>query len=162
MFGVSFTELTAIVIVALIVVGPQKLPGLLRTLGEWIHKLRRLTTEVRAQTGIDQILREEGFHGGLNELRSMLRGDIQYYRNREPAAPADPYRETSVIDETREYPLEGPDSYSALPDDLVPEERAPELASAAPEGEKPIAEIGTSTPEPVSSEAARATASSRP
>lgn len=133
-----------IAIVALVVVGPQKLPGLLRTLGEWIHKLRRLTTEVRAQTGIDQILREEGIHGGLNEFRSMLRGDLQYYRNPEPKAPADPYRETSAIDETREYPPEGADSYGAIPDDLfaatppeelgaTPEPALPEPAAVSPD-----------------------------
>jgi sec-independent protein translocase protein TatB len=126
-FGISFTEIAVIAVVALIVVGPHKLPGLLRTAGEWARKLRRLTTEVRAQTGIDDILRNEGIDGGLNELRSMMRGDLgAVARTRhaayEPSPPPDPYREVIDTDTSREYPPEGPDAYGMLADDLVDEE----------------------------------------
>ena len=76
MFGVSVTEIAMIAIVALVIVGPHKLPGMLRTLGQSIRKLRLFTTEMRAQTGIDEILREEGIQGGLTELRSLLHGDL--------------------------------------------------------------------------------------
>lgn len=122
MFGISLTELAMIAVVTLIVVGPQKLPKMLRTVGEWLGKLRRLTTEVRAQTGIDDILRQEGIDGGLSELRSIMRGDLSGVgRNmsRRPVIPDDPYPETIAIDKTREYPPEGPDAAGALPDDLV-------------------------------------------
>jgi sec-independent protein translocase protein TatB len=70
-FGVSFTELMLIGAVALMVVGPQRLPKMLGTLGRWTAKLRRITTEVRYQSGIDEILRKEGFSGGLNELKQL-------------------------------------------------------------------------------------------
>jgi sec-independent protein translocase protein TatB len=117
-FGISLTEIIIIAIVALVVVGPQKLPGMLRTLGEWIGKLRRLTSEVRAQTGIDEILRSEGIDGGLGELRGMLRGDFVGPGRGRPRPADDPYRDVEA-DVWREYPVEGPDSYDALPDDLV-------------------------------------------
>ncbi|HMJ13850.1 MAG TPA: Sec-independent protein translocase protein TatB [Polyangiaceae bacterium] len=131
MFGISFTEMLVIGLVALVVVGPQKLPKMLRSLGEWIAKLRRITTEVRAQTGIDDILRAEGLSGGLNELRTLMRGDII----RRPAEPAyqpvqDPYREIVETDMTREYPPEGVDASGALPEDLLPD--APAANSLAP------------------------------
>jgi sec-independent protein translocase protein TatB len=123
-FGISFTELALILVVALVVVGPHKLPGMLRSLGEWVRKLRRLTTEVRAQTGIDDILRQEGIDGGLSELRSIMRGDLSgVAREHRPAAAAlaaaDPYREVVEADASREYPPEGVDAQGALPDDLV-------------------------------------------
>jgi sec-independent protein translocase protein TatB len=127
-FGVSFTELAVIIVVALVVVGPHKLPGMLRTAGEWARKVRRLTTEVRAQTGIDDILRAEGIDGGLNELRGMMRGDfgaVARDRGRTAsydAPPADPYREAVELDTSREYPPEGVDAKGALADDLVDEE----------------------------------------
>ena len=76
MFGVSFPELIVLGTVALLVLGPEKLPGMLRTMGQWVAKLRRLTTEVRYQSGIDEVLRAEGFDGGLNELRAMMRGGV--------------------------------------------------------------------------------------
>ena len=122
--------------VALLVLGPDKLPGMLRTLGKWVAKLRKLTTEVRYQSGIDDVLRAEGFDGGLNELRSIMRGGggaaAGAYGTaiRAPAAP-----EHFAPDKTREYPLEGPDAYGALPEDL--------LAAGAPSETVP-----SSPPEP--------------
>ena len=119
MFGLSFSEVVVIAIVALLAVGPRRLPGMLRDLGNWIRKLKKMTTDVRAQTGIDDILRAEGLSGGLNELRSLMRGA--------PAAPAAPYYRPHddpnpiEIDVSREYPPEGADAKGAIPDDLVEE-----------------------------------------
>ncbi len=102
--------------VALLVLGPDKLPGMLRTMGQWVAKLRRLTTEVRHQSGIDEVLRAEGFDGGLNELRSMMRGGGGPSHYPPPRAPV---TELFVPDRSREYPTEGADAYGALPEDLL-------------------------------------------
>ena len=123
MFGVSVTELFMIAVVLLVVVGPHKLPGMLRTLGSSIRKLRIFTTEMRAQTGIDEILREEGIEGGLQELRTLLRGDLRAMaagtdRRASPPEP-DPYASPGPVDRFREYPTEGVDAGGALPDDIV-------------------------------------------
>src|SRR6188474_263591 len=64
-----------ICVVALVAVGPKKLPGMLHSLGQFLRKMRNMTNDVRNQTGIDQLLRSEGLHGGLNELRGLLRGN---------------------------------------------------------------------------------------
>ncbi len=65
MFGVSFLEITVVGLVALIVVGPQKLPQMMRTAGEWVGRLQKMTADMRVQTGIDDILREEGIYFAL-------------------------------------------------------------------------------------------------
>jgi Tat protein translocase TatB subunit len=119
MFGLSFFEVVIIAIVALVAVGPKRLPGMLRDAGAWIRKLRKMTTDVRAQTGIDELLRAEGLHGGLNELRSLMRGGpapapTPYQQQHDPYANQD-------IDISREYPPEGADAKGAMPDDLVEE-----------------------------------------
>lgn len=121
MFGISFTEILLILAVALVVVGPQKLPGLLGTLGNYIGKLRRMATEMRKQTGIDDILRQEGLEGGINELRGLLRTDNLYApaTRRRPLAAQDPYESAIQYDRTREYPTEGADAYGAIPEDLA-------------------------------------------
>ena len=136
MFGFSFGELLLICVVALVAVGPKKLPALLQTLGKWLRKLRNLTNDVRSQTGIDDLLRSEGINGGLNELRGLLRGN--HGGNFEPPrfeaprpAPEDPYANVD-IDTSREYPLEGADAYGALPDDLIDDEPPPAAPVAAP------------------------------
>lgn len=115
-FSVGFSEMLLVALVALVAVGPQKLPGMLRTVGEWVGRLRRLTSEMRAQTGIDAILREEGIDG-VAELRSLLRGEIAAARARHPQVQP----EATVLPELSvEYPVEGPDACGAVPDDLLP------------------------------------------
>src|SRR5688572_1706918 len=98
---------------------------MLHNMGRWLKKLRQMTTEVRGQTGIDDILKAEGIHGGLSELRQLTRGG---------ALPApryeDPYANLE-IDATREYPPEGVDSYGAMPDDLLDEPGEPATPEAA-------------------------------
>ena len=145
MFGVSFPEFLVLGTVALLVIGPSKLPSVLRTVGNWIAKLRKLTTEVRNQSGIDDVLRSEGLDGGLSELRSLMRGGIsgsmlahspaqqlaQQQQNR--AVP-----EHFIPDKSREYPVEGPDAYGVLPEDLLPTPEpspppAPPVVASAPE-----------------------------
>jgi len=126
-FGVSFSEVVLIAVVALVVVGPRRLPEILGKLGQWIGRFRQMTTEMRRQTGIDEILRAEGLSGGLAELRSMMRGDLvgahrfDHVAVPSPAAAAavDAYGEAVDFDRFREYPVEGPDSYGAVPEDLV-------------------------------------------
>ncbi len=123
MFGISLTEMVMIALVALVFVGPKKLPRMMRTVGEWVGKARSLTTQVRQQTGIDEILRQEGIDGGLSELRGLLRGDLGSSPRPRPGRADqsfdDPYQEPIEYDRSREYPLEGADAYGALPDDLV-------------------------------------------
>jgi sec-independent protein translocase protein TatB len=120
LFGLSFFEVVVIAIVALLAVGPRRLPGMLRDLGTWLRKLRKMTTDVRAQTGIDDILRAEGLHGGLTELRSLMRGGAPAPAPAPYQPPQNPYADID-IDVSREYPPEGADAKGAIPDDLVQE-----------------------------------------
>ncbi len=163
MFGFSFSELLMICIVALIAVGPKKLPGMLHSLGQFLRKMRNMTNDVRNQTGIDQLLRSEGLHGGLNELRGLLRGNhgISFDPPHVPAptvdAAGDPVSSAPIvhapiddpyahmdIDITREYPLEGADAYGALPDDLL--ENEPRVAPKAETEPAPEATAEATTP----------------
>lgn len=117
MFGVSFLEIAVVALVALVVVGPQKLPAMMRTAGEWVGKLRRITSDMRAQTGIDDILREEGIDG-VAELRTLLRGQFSHQRpSHSSNATWGSY--TEEPDPLIEFPVEGADAAGALPDDLV-------------------------------------------
>jgi len=49
MFDFSWSELLLIGIVALIFIGPKELPGVLRTLGQWMSKIRRMAGEFQNQ-----------------------------------------------------------------------------------------------------------------
>lgn len=49
MFDISWGELVLIGMVALIVIGPKELPTVLRTLGQWMTKVRRMAAEFQGQ-----------------------------------------------------------------------------------------------------------------
>jgi sec-independent protein translocase protein TatB len=49
MFDIGWSELLLIGIVALIAIGPKELPGALRTLGQWMGKVRRMAAEFQGQ-----------------------------------------------------------------------------------------------------------------
>lgn len=48
MFDIGFWELLVIGVVTLLVVGPDKLPGLARTAGHWVGRARRFVSSVKA------------------------------------------------------------------------------------------------------------------
>lgn len=62
MFDVGFSELLVIGIVALVVIGPERLPKVARTTGQWLGRLNRYVSQVK--TDIDRDMR-------LEELRKM-------------------------------------------------------------------------------------------
>lgn len=80
MFDVSFSELVLILIVGLLVFGPEKLPEVVRTTGLWLGKLRRSFAQIRAEiereVGVDEIKREihnQSILDSLKDVRDDLR-----------------------------------------------------------------------------------------
>jgi sec-independent protein translocase protein TatB len=49
MFDISWSEFAIIAVVALIAIGPKELPGVLRTVGQWIGKARKMASEFQGQ-----------------------------------------------------------------------------------------------------------------
>ena len=69
MFDFGFWEMLMIVLVALIVVGPERLPGLARTVGFWVGKAKRMVGDVKRE--IDQELAAENLKKTLGEQNIM-------------------------------------------------------------------------------------------
>jgi sec-independent protein translocase protein TatB len=49
MFDIGWSELVIAAVVALIVIGPKELPGVLRAIGHWMGKIRRMASEFQGQ-----------------------------------------------------------------------------------------------------------------
>ncbi|MHC8404664.1 MULTISPECIES: Sec-independent protein translocase protein TatB [unclassified Pseudomonas] len=62
MFGISFSELLLVGLIALLVLGPERLPGAARTAGLWVGRLKRsfnaIKQEVEREIGADEIRRQ--------------------------------------------------------------------------------------------------------
>jgi len=148
MFGMGMGEFAVVVIVALVVMGPKELPKVLRKLGQWAGKLRRMAADLRAQSGIDDALRTEGLDDDIREIRKLARGELDGVVKAEltsaaaaiatstspstnaPGAIARnaPTREIDYgapvfsdmfVERDRENPHVGADSYGALPDTAI-------------------------------------------
>ena len=80
MFEIGFGELVVIAVVALLVVGPERLPGLARTAGLWLGKGRRMIAKVKAEVDrelqledIRQTLRQQVNLGEVNDLSDRMK-----------------------------------------------------------------------------------------
>jgi len=49
MFDIGFWEIAVISVVALIVVGPERFPGLVRSAGMWVGRFRRIISSVKSE-----------------------------------------------------------------------------------------------------------------
>jgi sec-independent protein translocase protein TatB len=59
MFDISWTEFVLIGVVALIVIGPKELPGVMRTIGQWTRKIRSMAADFQRQ--FEQEMRDAEF-----------------------------------------------------------------------------------------------------
>jgi sec-independent protein translocase protein TatB len=86
MFDLGWGKLLLIGIVALVVIGPKELPGALRTLGQWMTKIRRMASEFQNQ-----------FHEAMREAElADLKKDVD-----EMAATAQSYANINPMDDLR-------------------------------------------------------------
>lgn len=70
MIDVGFWEVAMIGVLALIILGPERLPGVARTAGAWMGKARRMMNDIKSD------IKSELNEADLNELKN-IRDDIQ-------------------------------------------------------------------------------------
>ncbi|MFS0825639.1 Sec-independent protein translocase protein TatB [Pseudomonas phoenicis] len=133
MFGISFGELLLVGLVALLVLGPERLPGAARTAGLWIGRLKRsfnsIKMEVEREIGADDIRRQlhnEHILSMEQEARRIL--DPKNAVAPADAPPAPPADATATAAPNQSVPFVPPaavaspaaDTSSAVPTPAVP------------------------------------------
>ena len=93
MFDIGFSELLLVGLVALIVFGPERLPGAARTAGLWIGRLKRsfsaIKAEVEREMGADEI-RRQLHNEQILQMERELQQSIQPAATLPADAPAAP------------------------------------------------------------------------
>jgi sec-independent protein translocase protein TatB len=129
MFGLGWGEVVVIGIVALIAIGPKELPTVLRSLGQWMGKIRRMAAEFQGQ--FQEALRE----AELSDLKKHAEDITSDITNFDPMA--DTRKEMEKAFEMPD-PMKNPDALAST-----------DTASAAPSAEPatPLPAIDVPMPE---------------
>lgn len=80
MFGIGFLEICLIAVVALVLIGPQKLPQLMVELGKFFVQIRRMSNEVKSS--MDQVVKEADLdlkrnRAGYQDLKGKVIDDLE-------------------------------------------------------------------------------------
>jgi sec-independent protein translocase protein TatB len=83
MFDIGFPELILVAIVGLLVIGPERLPEALRTLGLWLGRMRRsfvaVKAEIEKEIGMDEVRRQlhnEQIMEEMKRIEAEVKGSV--------------------------------------------------------------------------------------
>ncbi len=114
MFGIGSTELVIILIVALVLIGPSKLPDLMKSLGKGISEFRRMSTDVKST--LEREIERADEVKRIEETKKELFGDDE------------PAKAEAKADETPK-----PEAETAKAGEAKPEAAGSATAEAKPE-----------------------------
>jgi sec-independent protein translocase protein TatB len=153
MFDIGWSEFAVIAVVALIAIGPKELPGVLRMVGQWVGKARKMAAEFQGQ--FQEAMREaemadlkksfdevkeaaSGFAGG--NIMTSLQKDVSAALSVEGVEdkPAVSAEVASSPEETASTPVEAPVSEPlAIAPESQPQPVTPDVHPVAVEAEVP-------------------------
>jgi sec-independent protein translocase protein TatB len=122
MFDIGWSELVVIAVVALIAIGPKELPAVLRTVGQYMGKIRRMASEFQGQ--FQEAMREAemaDLKKSVDEMTDVAKGFTDF----DPLASV-----KKEVDSFAADPLATTPSASASPEAAVPGTPAPMSSDA--------------------------------
>lgn len=148
MFDIGFTELLLCLVVALVVIGPEQLPGTVRTIGLWIGRLKRSLRETRSeierQIGADDIRRQ--LHN--EEIMQSIEATRQQFQNSILESEQALDSESAEVRERRALAAKNYGSPDELPDHAhgATTQTTTEASPHQPASIKPAAKVDSSAP----------------
>jgi len=130
MFDIGWGELVVIGVVALIAIGPKELPGVLRTAGQWMGKIRRMASEFQDQ--FREAMREAEM-ADLKKQVDEMTSTATSYTNFDPIGSVRREVENLIKDEPvkSSEPAVAPETAASEPS--IPSDTPQPAASAAPQ-----------------------------
>ncbi|HET7849096.1 MAG TPA: Sec-independent protein translocase protein TatB [Pseudolabrys sp.] len=140
MFDIGWGELVVIGIVALIAIGPKELPTVLRTLGQYMAKIRSMASEFQGQ--FQEALREAEM-ADLKKHADDLNAAVSDIGSFDPVASTQKQLESALEDKPEALASEtetAGDPAEHKPPDIDPVPAEPVAAEALPEPTLPFPE----------------------
>ena len=132
MFDIGFPELVVVSIIALLVLGPERLPDALRTMGLWLGRLRRsftaVKTEIEKEIGMDDIRRQLHNEAIMEEMQ-RIEAEVKTSMDTDPAADTE---ENSIAPPSGHASVDAPTSDDAADFANEPISDAPAAAATNP------------------------------
>ena len=94
-FGIGYTEIFVVALVAIIVIGPKDLPNVLRAVGKMVAKMRGMASEFQGH--LDSAMRE----AGLEDVKKEIQG-LKQMATIEPVMKTDPVAREAAEAKKRE------------------------------------------------------------
>lgn len=139
MFDIGGLELLLITVVALLVIGPERLPETLRTLGLWLGRLRRSFTSVKAEIekeiGMDEVKRQLHNEAVMEEMKRIER-EVKHSVDGSQLPPESP----SQVDAEADANSIDPKQTEQAPDTPIPTNDIDPAVEPPPETPKPRSE----------------------
>ena len=139
MFDIGWSEFVLIAVVALIAIGPKELPGVLRTVGQWMGKARKMAAEFQSQfqeamreaemadlkKSFDEVREAASGLGSGNLMTSLQRDVTDAFKidDVDKPAPAIEPPPAATVEESSSEPL-------AITPEVPPREPPPQTSTA--------------------------------
>jgi sec-independent protein translocase protein TatB len=115
MFDIGFAELVIIAVVGLLVIGPERLPGAIRTGSVWLNRLKRGFNDIKRE--VQQELHNDAVMEELRKTGEQLKADTDSLQKE--------------ISDTTQTLSEAAAADTAAPDATAPDVATPDVATPA-------------------------------
>lgn len=143
MFDIAFSELLVIGVVALVVIGPERLPKVARTMGHLFGRLQRYVAQVKTDINREMELSE------LSKVKSEFEGAAREFQRDIETKVSEAERDIRAVETDIERQLHGDAAAAPAAAPPAPPEAAPALPEAAPQPQgSPQLELAIDEPRP--------------
>ena len=140
MFDIGFSEMLVCAVVALVVIGPERLPRVARTLGHLFGRMQRYVSQVKSD------IHREMEMADLGKVKTEFESAARSFKSDVEATASETEREWRELQTSVDRALEEPPPASALAEPPPPSDASPqlELGIEAPASKPPPRDAGGS------------------